>query len=210
MALLHKATLSPSKLDALAAWLPTRPWAGAVGELTQVASYRFDDPAGEVGIEALLVRTGDGRLLQVPLTYRSTPMPAGDDALVASMEHSVLGPRWTYDGCADPVAVRALATAILTGGRQADLEYDAGDGAIQRREPTARVTGSRTPGTPVLPLGPLTVTSTATDTTVDAGSLVLTVRRRLDTPATPASPLALHGTWADTPDPVLLATLDRH
>jgi hypothetical protein len=60
------------------------------------------------------------------------------------MEHSVLGPRWAYDGCADPVAMRALVAAILTGGHEAELEVDAGAG-LERREPTARVAGSGTP-----------------------------------------------------------------
>lgn len=63
VALLHKATVSPTKLEALRAWLPGRTWVdGAdVSSLTQVGAYRFDDPAGAVGIETLLVHTGDGR-----------------------------------------------------------------------------------------------------------------------------------------------------
>ena len=132
MALLHKATITSGKLDALTAWLPGRSWLdGAdVSTLTQVGSYRFDDPAGAVGIETLLVRTADGRLLQLPLSYRSAPLTGAEDALVTTMEHSVLGSRWAYDGCADPVSMHALATAILTGGHEAGLELDTGAGVL--------------------------------------------------------------------------------
>jgi hypothetical protein len=45
-----------------------------------VSAYRFDDPAGEVGIETLLVRRGAGPVLQVPLTYRGAPLAGAEDA----------------------------------------------------------------------------------------------------------------------------------
>jgi hypothetical protein len=208
VALLHKATLRPSKLDALTAWLPGRPWADRadVSTLTQVGSYRFDDPAGAVGIETLLVRTGDGRLLQVPLTYRAAPLAGAGDALVATMEHSVLGPRWAYDGCADPVGVRTLAAAILTGGHEAELEYDTGDG-VERREPTVRVVGSGTPPAAVPEPTALTVEEGPAGTVVSTGPLVVTVRRWLDGPEPPTEGAdTLRGTWAGTGAPVLLAT----
>ncbi|HST64162.1 MAG TPA: hypothetical protein VLM05_03145, partial [Mycobacteriales bacterium] len=112
MALLHNAQVTPTKLDALTAWVPGRIWAAGLdaSALSSAGAYRFDDPDGEVGIETLLVRTADGVLLQVPLTYRGAPLDGAEDALVCTMDHSVLGPRWIYDGCADPVGVRALAT----------------------------------------------------------------------------------------------------
>ncbi|MGH3742660.1 MAG: maltokinase N-terminal cap-like domain-containing protein, partial [Micromonosporaceae bacterium] len=67
MALLHRATLHPTKLELLAGWLPGRRWfrGEAASEVVRVASYRFDDPAGEVGIETMLVRAADGPVLQV-------------------------------------------------------------------------------------------------------------------------------------------------
>jgi hypothetical protein len=207
VALIHKATLHPSKLDALSAWLPGRPWAADATELTQVGSYRFDDPAGAVGIETLLVRGADGALFQVPLTYRGAPLPAAEDALVATMEHSVLGPRWAYDGCADPLAVQALVTAILTGGHEAGLEYDTG-GGIERREPTTHVVGSGTPPAAVPDLAAVRAVDEPAGTVVSAGPLVVTVRRRLDGPE-PATEGAqtLHGTWPGNDTPVLLATV---
>src|ERR1700710_2202585 len=100
MALLHRATLQPSKLELLQDWAPTQPWfdGDRSAELVTVAAYRFDDPEGEVGIETLLVRAGDGPVLQVPLTYRAAPLDGGDAWLIGTMQHSVLGQRWTYDG----------------------------------------------------------------------------------------------------------------
>jgi Maltokinase N-terminal cap domain len=207
VALIHKATLIPTKLEALTAWLPGRSWLGGadVRTLTQVGSYRFDDPAGEVGIETLLVRTADGRLLQVPLSYRAAPLAGADHALVTTMHHSVLGPRWVYDGCADPVAVWALAAAILTGGHEAELEVDTGAG-MERREPTVRVVGSGTPPAAVPELTAVAAEDGPDGTTVSAGALVLTVRRWLDgpEPAT-AGAQTLYGTWDGTDRPVLLA-----
>jgi hypothetical protein len=67
MAIIYKtATVSPSKPDLVVAWLDGQPWA-ADGPMEVLGSYRFDDPAGEVGVEAVLVRRGD-RLLHVPMT----------------------------------------------------------------------------------------------------------------------------------------------
>lgn len=61
MALLHRATMHPTKRELLAGWLPGRDWYQEHPDagVAVVASYRFDDPAGAVGIETLLVRAGD-------------------------------------------------------------------------------------------------------------------------------------------------------
>ena len=45
----------------------------------------------------------DGSVLHVPVTYRAAPVAGADEHLIGTMEHSVLGRRWAYDGCADPV-----------------------------------------------------------------------------------------------------------
>ena len=56
MALMYQATLRPTKLELLAAWLPGRSWyGGPVGEVRRVATFRFDDPAGSVGMENLQI-----------------------------------------------------------------------------------------------------------------------------------------------------------
>jgi hypothetical protein len=141
MALLHKATLDPSKRDLMTAWLATRPWADELGEVTPIASYRFDDPDGEVGLEAALLGDPGGSLLHVPLTYRGAPLDGADDFLVGTSEHSVLGPRWVYDGCGDPVWCAALAHAITTGGEGAE-QYFEEDGRRQVVPPRMTVRGS--------------------------------------------------------------------
>lgn len=139
MALIHRAQLTPTKLELLSAWLPTRHWfKGEAGGVERVAGFRFDDPAGEVGIETLLVRSGDGPVHQVPLTYRGAPLTGGDDHLVGTTEHSALGKRWVYDACGDPVYAATLASTILSGGGQAEEHFEDGE----RRAPSMIVTAS--------------------------------------------------------------------
>ncbi len=149
MALLYAATLTPSKVDLLAAWLPTQDWAGDVDRLEQVGSYRFDDPAGEVGVESVLLRTADGRLLHVPMTYRGAPLEGADEHLVGTIDHSVLGRRWVYDGPADPVYVVTLVEAVLNGGTEVEQVLEHPDGTRERRPPTVSVVGSGAPDSPV-------------------------------------------------------------
>ncbi|MER5425058.1 maltokinase N-terminal cap-like domain-containing protein [Streptosporangium roseum] len=62
-------------------------YTGPAGEVPRVAAFRFDDPAGAVGIETMLVPTGDGPVHRVPLTYRDAPWPVatiGDSHAVLS------------------------------------------------------------------------------------------------------------------------------
>lgn len=138
MAIVHRATLTPSKPELLAAWLGGRPGAAA-SEVEVLGSYRFDDPAGEVGVEAILVRYA-GRVRHVPLTYRGAPLDGADAALVGTMEHSVLGSRWAYLASADPIARECFARA-LRGEQETAVfeEYD--DGKLVRIRPeTVRIT----------------------------------------------------------------------
>lgn len=119
MALLHAATLTPSKAELLSAWVPGQPWAPAGADAVElVGAFRFDDPEGVVGMEVHLVDCG-GTLLQVPLTYRSAPIAGAEADLVGTLEHSALGKRWVHDGLADPAFVRMLAAVSLTGVGQA-------------------------------------------------------------------------------------------
>ena len=95
MAQLYDAQLSPGKLELVQTWLPSQEWSGLDAEvpLEVVTSYRFDDPAGEVGIEMHLVRSADdaaGPIYQVPVTYRGAPLEGAEDALITTMEHSAL------------------------------------------------------------------------------------------------------------------------
>jgi hypothetical protein len=127
MAFIHKTTLTPTKLELLAAWLPTRPWyVGGVREpeLTKVGGFRLDDPDGEVGIEFMVVTDASGETpvsYHVPLSYRGAPLAGADQALVGTTEHGVLGKRWVYDGTHDPVVVGQLL-AFLQGRAKAQAQ----------------------------------------------------------------------------------------
>lgn len=119
MALYHRATLTPSKLEAVAGWIPGQPWGPpADAEVAAIGAFRFDDPEGRVGMEVHLVTAGDV-VFQVPLTYRDAPLADADQALVTEMEHSALGTRWVYDGLRDPLLVTMLAAVAMTGQGEA-------------------------------------------------------------------------------------------
>ncbi|KUN01173.1 1,4-alpha-glucan branching protein [Streptomyces yokosukanensis] len=121
MAVIHHTTLKPTKLELLAGWLPTRPWYRGGPDapvLTKSGGFRLEDPAGEVGIEFMVATdtsTPEPSAYLVPLTYRGAPAQGAEHALVGTMEHGVLGRRWVYDGCHDPVLVAELLALI--GGR---------------------------------------------------------------------------------------------
>ncbi len=120
---IHEATLTPTKLELLAGWLPSQSWfAGTPDDLTRVASYRFVDPDGEVGIETILV-SSSGVTYQVPLTYRSDRLDEADDSLIGTLEHSVLGTRYVYDAVGDPVYMVELMRVIHEGDTEADLSH---------------------------------------------------------------------------------------
>jgi hypothetical protein len=114
MAVIHNTTMSPGKLDLLRAWLPAQPWyrtSGRGPELTKAGGFRLDDPAGEAGIEFLVVTDGSGHratTYQVPLTYHAGALAAADGGLIGTADHGVLGRRWIYDGTHDPVLVAQL------------------------------------------------------------------------------------------------------
>ncbi|WP_125774987.1 maltokinase N-terminal cap-like domain-containing protein [Antribacter gilvus] len=132
MAILHKATLVPSKREVLAGWLPAQPWYPG-GGFQLVGGFRLDDPAGEVGIELSLLRTDDGTVVHVPCTYRGAEAPELAHALMGTSEHSVLGTRWFYDADADPVYQAVVRQAILTGATQAPEEVHHPDGTVVPR-----------------------------------------------------------------------------
>jgi hypothetical protein len=176
MAILHKAQIVPSKLELLRAWLPSRPWFdGAAAGLERVAAFRFDDPAGRAGVEALLVR--DQRLYHVPLTYRGAPLAGADAHLVGTCEHSVLGTRWVYDAAGDPVYATALAHAVLTGAGNA-AEVFAEDKRVRTPDCVAKGTGtaSQAPAVNTRP-----AVTDGDPTVIKAGGLTLTIARVVDT-----------------------------
>jgi hypothetical protein len=205
MALIHDATLRPSKLELLAEWLPGRSWFTApAGAVERVAAYRFDDPAGEVGIETMLVRAGDGSVWQVPLTYRGAPLDGCDEWLLATAEHSVLGKRWIYDGVGDPVYAAALASAILGNTGQAEEYLESADG-LQPRQLSMDIAGDAAAGTTVPAVGSVRHVADGDPTVVTTDTVELAVHRRLDTAADRAGTV-LTGTWPGQATPAPLAT----
>jgi len=176
----HRATLAPEKPELLRAWVPGRPWAVGAGTLTPLGAYRFDDPEGEVGLEAFLLGTDEGTVLHVPLTYRAAALVDAEAHLVGTTEHSELGTRWVYDGCADPVWASALARAALTGGTQAALEFEE-DGRRQLREPRTTVAGSGDPSSDAPHIVSVRVEDRDDLTVVHAGGCEVVVVRRVGT-----------------------------
>ncbi|GAA1419326.1 hypothetical protein GCM10009601_16060 [Streptomyces thermospinosisporus] len=121
MAVIHRTTMTPTKLELLTGWLPKQSWyAGDTGqpEPARAGGFRLDDPEGEVGIEFMVVTDSSGKepvAYLVPLSYRGAALEgAADEALIGTAEHGVLGTRWVYDGLQDPV-VREQLLALLRG-----------------------------------------------------------------------------------------------
>ncbi|MEU0965121.1 1,4-alpha-glucan branching protein [Streptomyces sp. NPDC005917] len=190
MALIHNTTLKPTKPQLITAWLPTRPWyhGPAAPELVKAGGFRLDDPAGEVGIEFMVVTEGSGAYL-VPLTYRGAPLEGAEHALVGTMEHGVLGTRWAYDGCHDPVMTAELR-ALIEGRAVAQAQ---GITDTPDREVAREYTG---PG-PLPGLGAPVDTDESTEFAVSDDGLVLRLRRVLTPGSLPPADAVGHvtGVW---------------
>ncbi len=190
MADIYNAQLQPDKIDVIADWLVKQEGTGGIdlgsAPLEKITAYRFDDPAGEVGVEVHIVRTGD-RVFQVPLTYRGEPFEAAEDACVAEMDHSVLGRRWVYDGNADPVFIDQLVRTISESTRSA-------------KQYLVDETGTK--------IDEITEVALAYGTGPVVGATTFAVERELDLSAPAAEdPGRLLGIWEGQAHPVLLAKL---
>ena len=195
MALIHKATLSPTKLALVAAWLPHRSWSAGEADVRQLGAYRFDDPAGEVGIEALLLQSSAGPVLHVPLTYRGAPLAGAEEFLLGTTEHSVLGTRWVYDACGDPAWAMALSTTVLNGGTQAEQVVDVGGGRLEPRAGTATVQGSGTDTRPYAEIDAVSSYDEGPTTVIRGGTVELVIVRAVG--AEVHATHTLTGTWAE-------------
>ncbi|GAB3594325.1 hypothetical protein GCM10027446_17970 [Angustibacter peucedani] len=142
----------------------------------------------------------------MPLTYRGSPLTGADDALATTMTHTTLGDRWVYDACHDPVYVATLVTAVVTGGREADLFLAADDGRLVPEPMTTHVRGSRSPGRTVPALQPPQVTHDGTVTSVAAG--VVIALQRVPLPVRAGAAATLTGTWPGQSTPLLLAEVE--
>ena len=191
MADIYAAKLNPGKLDVVTDWVAEQAWASDLdltsNPLEQVTSYRFDDPAGEVGLEVHIARSGN-QYLQVPLSYRGAPLDGADEHFVANMEHSILGRRWVYAGMGDPVFRQRLDDAIATAGTSAKQYLVDDDG--NRREEITEVAHAF--GT-----GPLS----------GAGDVEMLYQITLDSPAEGSEGGLLLGRWAGQETSVVLAVM---
>lgn len=148
MALIYNTTLSPSKLEIIAAWLPNQDWFhGDASQVQALGAYRFDDPDGEVGIEGHIVTAGDDTVYHVPLTYRASMFEGGEPHLLGTVDHGVLGERWFFDAGGDPVYRSVLTATIVEGGREAAEFESEGPGLPETpREIKTKVWGTGSAG----------------------------------------------------------------
>lgn len=119
MSEIFATTMNPTKNELIGAWLPRQPWfAGGPGPVLEtLGGFRLDDPAGEVGMEFIIVADTAPRTpvtYFVPLAYRGAPLPGADPFLLGTSEHGVLGTRWIYDAEGDPLW-HAQVRALLAG-----------------------------------------------------------------------------------------------
>jgi hypothetical protein len=212
VATIHRATLDPSKLDLLAQWVPRQPWATVSAPLRVVGAFRFDDPAGETGIEVHVLADAADRLFQVLTSYRAAPL-SDDEALIGTTEHSVLGTRWVYDGLRDPVVVAAYASGVLGALPQAQEWVQDGEGGQQQRDPSVHaeavnpVVGAQAVPTPQSLAG-FTSTVDGDPAQVVLPGVVLTVHRVLDLARAAGPRPTLVARWAGQSSPVVLAEAD--
>lgn len=206
MAIFHRATITPTKGDLIAAWAPTTPWGPSPSdEIDLIGSYRFDDPDGRVGMETFLATAG-GTLFQIPLTYRDEPLDGAESALITEMQHSVLGTRWVYDGLFDPRFVLMLAGVAMTGQGEA-LGMAVYEGRWYIAPSNVRIHGGGWTQERV----PVDGFQLASDET--SGSVLRNDRFELSFyrhPVTGHRPtIGLTATWATDGDPVILAKVQE-
>jgi Maltokinase N-terminal cap domain len=194
VAIIHRTTLAPTKLELLTAWLPGRSWylgGNAEPRLAKAGGFRLDDPDGAVGLDFMAAtdESGDEPVTyHVPLSYRGAPLPGGDDALIGTAEHGVLGRRWIYDGTRDPVLL-AQAFALLLGEAEPQAQSISST-------PDPSVTRSITGNIGTLPLSIALVTDQprSTDITVRPAGAPGPVMLRVNRVLRPNNPGLMAGT----------------
>lgn len=181
MSIIHRTSVRPTKLELLRTWLPGRPWyhGSAAPDLAKAGGFRLDDPEGEVGIEFMVVREAASGPYLIPLTYRGGPLEGAGHALVGTMEHGVLGRRWVYDGCHDPV-LSAQLRALVEGRAQPQAQSVSDT-------PDREVGRSYAGEGPIGALGAPEDTAQSTEFAV-AGGLALRLHRVLTPAGTDAPP----------------------
>lgn len=203
MAIFQVATNTPPKSEIIAEWMETQPWGSAGVSIEIVGSFHLEDPEGEVGMQVHIVAVG-GRLIQVPLTYRAEQAPDLAEAFLAVMHHSVLGPRFVYDGFGDHKLVSTVAGVAACGYGQS-LGFASVEGRWQAWPESARVCGFGSVDGRVLVDGFERVSSTATEDTMRNERLELTMFRALA--HRPAPPIGMAATWPGQSDAMVLASV---
>jgi hypothetical protein len=205
VAVIHKTTMSPGKLELLMAWLPGQPWYAAAAdkpELAKAGGFRLDDPAGEVGIEFMAVTSQPGAravTYLVPMTYRGHALASASRALIGTAHHGVLGRRFIYDGLCDPVLV-AQMLALIQGQAKAQMQNvsNTPDPAVTGHPVTTRsLTAMESMIVANGPSGSDVRVGTGDGGTVNA-ELIIHVNRVLQPGATPrvqTGQPCLSGTW---------------
>jgi len=204
MAILHRATIKPTKAELLTQWIPSRTWCPpGAHPIAVIGAFRYDDPDGRVGMETHVVRAGDVTL-QIPLTYRDEPLVGAEDALITQMEHSVLGTRWVYDGLGDPLFVTMLAAVSMTGQGEA-LGMARFDDRWYIAPSNIRLRGGGWTGERV-PVDNFELESEGPDSAVLRNDrFELTVHRRLELGPQPA--IGLRASWDGLTGDVVLAVI---
>jgi hypothetical protein len=187
MATIHHTTMTPTKLELIGDWLPRQSWyrdTGVPPTLTRAGGFRLDDPAGDVGIEFIVVidgTEGAETTYHVPLAYRGAPLPEAEEGLLGTSEHGVLGRRWIYDVAHDPVAVAQLIDFVCAGTEaQHQDRSDTPDPSVARQWASA---GRLTAPSPLQvaddPAGRTTVVVDLIDGSAAAGQRSLDIVRLL-------------------------------
>ncbi|MCC3297721.1 CG0192-related protein [Arthrobacter caoxuetaonis] len=208
MAHIYNADLSPSKAELISEWLSKASWFPADGadgapvDPRPVGAFRFDDPQGEVGIETHIMQAGP-LTVQVPLTYRGEPLKGADTYLIGTMEHSVLGRRWVYDACGDPVYVAAFAAAVIDGVGQA-RQYIEEDGVRRELAQSITLEASGMPDGEELVEAPEREPAGWTVTRMQHENWELSLVRILDLGGRAAPPPSLVALWDGQQDPAVL------
>jgi hypothetical protein len=189
MAILHRAEVTPTKIELVQSWAPHQPFfeGDVESELSVLASFRYDDPLGEVGVETLIVRVAEDELLHIPVTYRGAPLDGGEPWLIGTMEHSVLGSRWVYDATGDPAYIAEMASAAFSGATEVD-QFVQVDGTLEPRDSTAHAVGSGSVAREIAVPSPASVVSSfdGRATVVETGDLKLAIARRISEQTTDA------------------------
>lgn len=154
----HDATISPTKIELARTWLPKQVWFNGDAERAEMLDrFRFEDPAGEVGVETFLLQVGQD-IYQLPVTFRAAPLEGAEEGLIGTTEHTVLGTRYVYDGMFDPVYLAELERTIREMDTATSVRKP--DGTI--RPPSVNVRGSGVSPKAVI-AGELEVVSLITD-----------------------------------------------